>query len=70
MLATDFWQDKAGSKKILKEKKLFEDLLNSYEKSTQKLKDLNDLNQLALDENNLSFQNEVFENIKDLREIL
>ena len=67
MLATDFWQDKAGSKKILKEKKLFEDLLNSHEKSSQKLKDLNDLNQLALDENNISIQNEVFENIKDLR---
>ncbi len=70
MLATDFWQDKVSSKKILKEKKLFEDLLDSHEKSVQKLKDLSDLNQLALDENNLSFQNEVFENIKELRALV
>tara|TARA_Y100000591_G_scaffold303603_1_gene299622 strand:+ start:1915 stop:2895 length:981 start_codon:yes stop_codon:yes gene_type:complete len=70
MLATDFWQDKVSSKKILKEKKLFEDLLDSHEKSVQKLEDLSDLNQLALDENNLSFQNEVFENIKELRALV
>ena len=31
MLETDFWQNKSKSKKILKEKKLFEDLTTSYE---------------------------------------
>ena len=67
MLAPDFWQDKAYSKKILKEKKLFENLVNSYESSLNKLNDLDDLNQLAIDDNNLSIQNEIFENIKDLR---
>ena len=67
MLATDFWQDKAYSKKILKEKKLFENLVNSYESSLNKLNDLDDLNQLAIDDNNLSIQNEIFENIKELR---
>ena len=46
MLAPDFWQDKAYSKKILKEKKLFENIVNSYESSLTKLNDLNDLNQL------------------------
>ena len=44
--------------------------MDSHEKSVQKLKDLSDLNQLALDENNLSFQNEVFENIKELRALV
>ena len=29
MLDANFWQDKANSKKILKEKKFFEDLINS-----------------------------------------
>ena len=67
MLAPDFWQDKAYSKKILKEKKLFENLVNSYESSLNKLNDLDDLNQLAIDDNNLSIQNEIFENIKELR---
>ena len=67
MLAPDFWQDKVYSKKILKEKKLFENLVNSYESSLNKLNDLDDLNQLAIDDNNLSIQNEIFENIKELR---
>jgi len=67
MLAPDFWQVKAYSKKILKEKKLFENIVNSYESSLTKLNDLNDLNQLAIDDNNLSIQNEIFENVKELR---
>ena len=67
MLAPDFWQDKNYSKKILKEKKLFENLVNSYESSLNKLNDLDDLNQLAIDDNNLSIQNEIFENVKELR---
>ena len=31
MLEANFWQDKLKSQKIIKEKKLFEDLINSYE---------------------------------------
>ena len=42
MLAPDFWQNKTYSKKILKEKKLFENLVNSYESSLNKLNDLDD----------------------------
>ena len=30
MLEANFWQDKENSKKVIKEKKLFEDLLNTY----------------------------------------
>tara|TARA_B100000579_G_scaffold418284_1_gene415675 strand:- start:262 stop:1242 length:981 start_codon:yes stop_codon:yes gene_type:complete len=69
MLASDFWQDKSNSQKIIKEKKLYEDLINSYEVSINNLKDLDDLNQLALQEQNLTIQDEVFLNIKDLRDI-
>ena len=68
MLDPNFWQDKSNSKKIIKEKKLYEDLINSFENSFVKLKDLNDLNDLAIEENNSSIQNEVIDNIKDLRE--
>ena len=35
MLATDFWKDKNNSKKIIKEKKLFENLINSYKDTTK-----------------------------------
>ena len=66
MLASDFWQNKANSQKVIKEKKLFEDLINSYEVSIDKLNDLNDIYQLAIDEDNMSVKNEIFENIKDL----
>jgi peptide chain release factor 2 len=32
MLEDNFWQDKSKSQKIIKEKKLFEDLINSLSK--------------------------------------
>ncbi len=67
MLDANFWHDKAKSQKILKEKKLFEDLTNSYKESTNKLKDLNDLYILAVDENNIRVKNDIFENIKELK---
>ncbi len=68
MLNADFWQDKINSKIILKEKKLFEGLITSFDNSNQRLKDLDELNQLAIDDNNLSIQNEVLEDIKKLRQ--
>ena len=68
MLEANFWQNKSNSQKIIKEKKLYEDLINSYENSINNLKNLDELNQLALKEGNVSIQNEVFANIKDLRE--
>tara|TARA_Y100001970_G_scaffold34746_1_gene42986 strand:+ start:4140 stop:5120 length:981 start_codon:yes stop_codon:yes gene_type:complete len=67
MLENDFWQDKTNSKKIVKEKKLFEDLINSFNQTYKKLKDLDELNHLAVEENNQEIQNEVFENIKLLK---
>ena len=67
MLDANFWQDKAKSQKILKEKKLFEDLIDSYEDSTNQLKDLDDLYFLAVDENNVSVKKDIFENIVDLK---
>ena len=68
MLDPNFWQDKSNSKKIIKEKKLYEDLINSFETTSKKLKDLDDLNELASEENNETIQSEVIVNIKELRE--
>ena len=66
MLDANFWQDRTSSKKIIKEKKLYEDLINSFEKSLNQLKDLDDLNILANEEGNINVQNEILINIKDL----
>jgi len=67
MLDANFWQDKANTKIIIKEKKLFEDLINSYNKSNRKLNDLKDLYNLAIEENNKMVLDEVFKDIKTLR---
>ena len=70
MLKADFWQDKDNSKKVIKEKKLFEGLLNTYKVSIERLSDLDDLSELAIEEGNDSVQKEVFQNIKELRSIV
>ena len=49
MLEENFWQDKLNSQKIIKEKKLYEELINSYDNSSKSLTDLHELNELALD---------------------
>ena len=67
MLNANFWQDKQKSKKILKEKKLYEDLINSLNSSIDELTNLNDLHKLAEEEANTDVQNEVFKNIKNLK---
>ena len=70
MLDTNFWHDKTKSNLIIKEKKLFEDLINSYDGSIKELSDFEDLYLLALEENNNTVLNEVFHNIKELRTIV
>ncbi len=70
MLDANFWQDKVNSRKVIKEKKLYEDLINSFDASIKKLRDLEDLFALALEEKNQSIQDETFESIKELRKIV
>ena len=48
----DFWKNKIKAEKILKEKKIFEDLINNYESSKNQLTEIVDLHNLALEENN------------------
>ena len=69
MLKADFWQDKIQSQKIIKEKKLYEDLINSHNQTNQQLKDLDDLYELALEEKNIDIQKEISQNIKELRSL-
>ena len=67
MLEANFWQDKSNPQKVVKEKKFFEDLINSLNSSVEKLNDFEDLNELALEENNSDVQGEIIQNIKQLR---
>ena len=70
MLNPDFWQDKSNSQKVIKEKKLYEDIINSHDNSIINLKDLDELNKIAVDEENIDIQKEVYNNIKDLRDLV
>ena len=67
ILNTNFWADKKKSQKVIKEKKFFEDLINSLNDSKKKIKDLDDLNQLAIEEDNQSVQYEILDTLKTLR---
>ena len=67
MLESDFWQDKSISQKIIKEKKLYEDLINSYENTSVSHTDLDELNNLAIEEKNQSIIKEVLESIIKLK---
>ena len=67
MLEDNFWQDKSNSKKILKEKKLFEDLTNSYKNSEKNLADFKELYKLAINENNNDLLIELANNLKQLK---
>ena len=62
----NFWEDKSRAEKVLKEKKLYEDLVNSYESSLKQFNELSDLYDLALEENNQSVLKESEKNIFEL----
>ena len=67
MLEANFWQDKSRSKRILKEKKLFEDLTNTYKNSEKNLADFKELYRLAIDESNNDLIIELTDNLKQLK---
>jgi peptide chain release factor 2 len=67
MLEANFWQDKNNAQKIVKEKKLQEDLINAYDYSVKQCKEVCDLYNLALEENNTSIISESLKNLEELR---
>ena len=62
----NFWQNKRKAETILKEKNNLEKLLNNYKIITSESKDLFDIYELALDEENNEIINETEINIKEL----
>jgi len=67
MLDANFWQNKSTAQKVVKEKKLHEDLINLHSSSVKELNELNDLYELAMNENNQSIINETLKNIENLK---
>ena len=51
VLEKDFWKNQKNAQKISKEKKFFEDIYNNYNKSSNDIKNLQDLIELAISEN-------------------
>ena len=45
-------------------------MINSLKDTNQKLEDFYELYQLAIEENNINLQNELFENLKSLRNVV
>ena len=66
LLSENFWKDKSKVKKTVKEKKIFEDILNSFKSSTNEIKNLRDLYNLALDEKNDEILKDCDEKIEQL----
>ncbi len=52
LLGENFWKDKAKVKRTVKEKKIFEDILSSYNSTFTEFNNLKDLKDLALEEKN------------------
>ena len=67
MLETNFWQDKNKAQKVIKEKKFQEDLINSYNFSVKHCKEISDLFNLAVEENNTSVINDSLKSIEELK---
>ena len=59
--------NKSIAQKVIKEKKLHEDLISSHSSSVKELMEQNDLYELAVDENNQSIINETLKNIENLK---
>ena len=48
MLEADFWQNKSVAQKVIKEKKLYEDLIDSYNNSVKELEELIAINRTRI----------------------
>ena len=61
-----FWEKKIEAEKYIKEKKLYDDLISSYNSSNKDCNDLYDLYNLAMEEHNKSVINDTLLKIKNL----
>ncbi len=57
-LKENFWKDQNQAKKIIKEKNLYNELISNHEFSKKELKDLNEIKNLAQNENDIDLIND------------
>ena len=69
LLQENFWKDKNKVKKIVQEKKTYENILNSYKNTLDELQNLKDLHSLALEEKNEEILDECSLKINNLLDI-
>ncbi len=67
MLEENFWQDKNKSQKIIKEKKFQEEIINSYNFSVKQCREITDLYNLAIEENNNTVIEDSTKSIEELK---
>ena len=67
MLEASFWQNKNKAQKVIKEKQFQEDVINSYNSSVKQCKEILDLFNLAVEENNTSVINDSLKSIEELK---
>ena len=73
LLQENFWKNKDLVKKTIKQKKIFEDILNSYKKSFSEISNIKDLYNLAVQEKNdeiiddcISKIDQIFKDVKKI----
>ena len=66
----DFWKDKIFAQKILKEKKFFDDILNSFSTTINELQNLEQLLELALRENEIEVIKDCEKKISQLLNVI
>ena len=67
MLESNFWQAKNKAQKVIKEKKFQEDLINSYDYLIKQCKEISELFNLAVEENNNLVINDSIKSIETLK---
>jgi len=65
-LDPNIWKNKSEAEKLIKEKKYYENLINSYSSSVKECSDLVELYNLAIEDNNNLIVDETLLNIKNL----
>ena len=69
-MGENFWKDKPKVKKTVKDKKNFENIINSFETLSLEIKDLKDLYNLAITEKNEEILHEFYDKIEELLKLI
>ena len=66
LLRENFWKDKKKVKKTVTEKKIYEDIVKSYKNFSKEIRNLKDLYDLAIEENNTEILEDCEKKIEQL----